>query len=161
MTRRWVVGIVLGALALWPSMGWAAEHGGKEHGGTAAPAATQEHGGEAVQEVEPTAEELRQAIRDYIQAVEQDEGVFTIMDESAGTERTLQLIRVHERVGKTGDYYYSCTDMKDVSSAEVLDLDFDIEASEGELSVVDVRIHKVNGQARYTYDDHDNRIPLM
>jgi len=40
--------------------------------------------------------------------------------------RRLELVRVHERVGKTGDYYYSCTDMKDVNSGDELDLDFNI-----------------------------------
>ena len=67
---------------------------------------------------------------------------------------------MHERVGKTGDYYYSCTDMRDTSSRELLDLDFDVEHDNGLLTVVDVRIHKLNGKPRYTYDDKDNRIPL-
>jgi hypothetical protein len=67
---------------------------------------------------------------------------------------------VHERVGKTGDYYYSCTDMLDAGSQELLDLDFDVEAEGGALEVVDVRIHKVSGKARYTYDDNDHRISL-
>ncbi|MBI3324709.1 MAG: hypothetical protein HYZ92_05460, partial [Candidatus Omnitrophica bacterium] len=66
-----------------------------------------------------------------------------------------------ERVGKTGEAYYSCTDMKDAASGEILDLDFDVADEDGVLEVVDVRIHKVSGQARYTYDDQDNRIPLM
>jgi len=133
------------------------EHGGKEHGGTAA---TQEHAGQ-IPQVPPTAEQLRQSIRDYIARIEEEEGAFTIEDEVAGGTRTLTLERVHERVGKTGDFYYSCTDMRDASTNELLDLDFDVEEAGSELNVVDVRIHKVNGQARYTYDDKDNRIPLL
>ena len=51
--------------------------------------------------------------------------------------------------------------MKDTKTGDLLDLDFDVEAlPDGMLEVVDVRIHKVNGAARYTYDDQDNRIPL-
>ena len=164
MRRMWLWGVLVGALAMVPSVGHAVEHGGKEHGGLPAGQAgtTQEHAGApVVQQVEPTAEQIRQAIRDYIQVVEQEEGAFTILDEIAGVERTLELVRVHERVGKTGDYYYSCTDMNDVSSGELLDLDFDVEASGGELSVVDVRIHKLDGKPRYTYDEQDHRIPLM
>jgi len=69
-------------------------------------------------------------------------------------------VRVHERVGKTGELYYSCTDMQDTSTGELLDLDFDVEANDEQLEVVDTRIHKVNGQERYTYDEQDNRIPL-
>ena len=35
-----------------------------------------------------------------------------------------------------------------------------MEDNGGALSVVDVRIHKVNGVERYTYDANDNRIPV-
>jgi len=114
----------------------------------------------------PTADQLRQTIRDHIVKQETLQktmglpGAFAVMDERTGEFRNLELIRVHERVGKTGDYYYSCTDMKDVNSGDELDLDFDIEDNDGELSVVDVRIHKDNGNPRYTYDQNDNMIPL-
>jgi len=163
---------VSGLLLLSPSV-FAGEHGGKEHaggatkehGGTAAPKAkehggtTQEHGGQALK-VEPSAEQIRQAIRDHIASTEQKKGAFTIKDEATGATRTLKLVRVHDRVGKTGEFYYSCTDMRDVKSEELLDLDFDVEAKGGQLKVVDERIHKLEGQARYTYDENDNRIPL-
>ncbi len=169
MTRRVWVGLLVMEVGLL-SAGWsayAAEHGGKEHGGTtAAPTVakehggtTQEHGGQAVN-VEPSAEQIRQAIRDHIALIEQEEETFTLEDDVTEATRTLQLVQVHERVGKTGELYYSCTDMQDVDSGELLDLDFDVDASGEELEVVDVRIHKVNDQARYTYDEHDNRIPV-
>ncbi len=93
--------------------------------------------------------------------VKKDQGSFTIADSETGTTRELRLVRVHQRVGKTGSLYYSCTDMKDVENRELLDLDFDVDVSGGDLSVVDVRIHKVDGEARYTYDEDDNRIPLI
>ncbi len=110
---------------------------------------------------QPTAEELRDTIRRYIQRQEQALGFFTISDpKDKGKLRTLSLIRVHERVGKTGDYYYSCTDMKDVATGDQMDLDFDISDSGRELKVVAVRIHKDNGKPRYTYDANDNLIAL-
>ncbi len=110
---------------------------------------------------EPSAEQLRQTIRDYITRQETALGTFTIPDSrEKGTLRTLTLVRVHERVGKTGDYYYSCTDMKDVATGDVLDLDFDVAETGTALNVVAVRIHKDNGKPRYTYDDHDNLVPL-
>lgn len=168
---------ISGLLWLAPSV-FAAEHGGKEHGGkehggtatregsgTVTPQAkehggtTQEHGGQAIK-VEPSAEQIRQAIRDHIAFTERKGGAFTIEDDVTGSTRTLQLVRVHERVGKTGDYYYSCTDMRDAQSGELLDLDFDVDATGGQLDVVDVRVHKVEGSARYTYDENDNRVPL-
>ena len=154
------VGLVVGALAvgLWAH---AAEHGGHEHGGqTQEPGGQpQEHGGAAVQ-AEPSAQEIRDAIAAYVQQVEVEDGAFTIEDEVTGATRTLTLVRVHERVGKTGELYYACTDMQDAASGETLDLDFDVGADGGELNVVDVRIHKVSGTPRYTYDEHDNRIPV-
>ena len=110
---------------------------------------------------EPTAEQLRQTIRDYIKWHEGKLGTFTIPDSrQIGKLRTLQLIRVHDRVGKTGDYYYSCTDMKDVATGDQLDLDFDVSDKGSKLQVVAVRIHKDNGKPRYTYDEHDNLVPL-
>ncbi len=109
----------------------------------------------------PSAEQLREAIRAYIDGQEKATGGFTLPDPSQkGKLRTLQLVRVHERVGKTGDYYYSCTDMKDVASGDELDLDFDISDTAKELKVVAVRIHKDNGNPRYTYGPNDELIPL-
>ncbi len=156
-----MVGGMSGLLWLQPA-GFAAEHGGKEHAGTATQAqssTTQEHSGQTLK-AEPSAEQLRQAIRDHIASSEWKNGAFTIKDEVTGAIRTLKLVRVHERVGKTGNFYYSCTDMRDVKTGEVLDLDFDVSANAGALKVVDERIHKVSGKARYTYDGKDNRIPL-
>ena len=156
----------------------AAEHGGattapagKEHGGTtttpaATPAAkkehggaTHEHGGTAVQ-AEPSAEQIRQTIQQHVQGIAKQHGTFSINDPVTGAARQLELVRVHDRVGKTGSLYYSCTDMRDTKTSEALDLDFDVSATGGNLKVVGQRIHKVNGQPRYTYDEHDNRIPV-
>lgn len=110
---------------------------------------------------EPSAEQLRSTIRAYVQTQEKLTGSFTIPDaKQKGKLRTLSLIRVHERVGKTGDYYYSCTDMKDVATGDELDLDFDVSDTGKELKVVAVRIHKDNGKPRYTYSDRDELIPL-
>lgn len=157
MTHRFLKGLVVvgisGFLGAAISVD-AAEHGGKEHGGT-----TQEHGGQAVK-AEPSAEQIRQAIQNHVQGIVQKDGSFKIKDPVTGTQRTLDFVRVHERVGKTGGLYYSCTDMRDKQTGQLLDLDFDVKAEKEGLRVVDTRIHKVNGQARYTYDEHDNRIPV-
>ena len=161
MKRRVMAGVLVGTAAMLAAgIGWTAEHGGataapasKEHGG-------KEHGGQAVSPAEPSAEQLRQAIRDHITKTARDKGAFTIQDTVTGKARTLTLVGVHDRVGKTGAYYYSCTDMRDAQSGELLDLDFDVDAKNGKLAVVDTRIHKVGGQARYTYDDKDHRIPV-
>ena len=110
---------------------------------------------------EPSADQLRDTIRKYIQGQQEKLGGFTVADpKEKGKLRTLSLIRVHDRVGKTGDYYYSCTDMKDAATGDELDLDFDVSDTGKALKVAAVRIHKDNGKPRYTYDANDNLIPL-
>ncbi|MCQ9208584.1 MAG: hypothetical protein NG712_04315 [Omnitrophica bacterium] len=139
----------------------AGEHGGKEHGGKEQSKKEQsgkEHGG--VSTVEPTAENIRETMLAYVLKQSAETGTFDIDDPETGDTRRLSLIRVHQRVGKTGNYYYSCADFKDVDTKELLDLDLDVEYKNGKLGVVDVRIHKLSGQERYTYDENDNRIPV-
>ncbi len=110
---------------------------------------------------EPTPEALRSTIRNYVDAEEQSKGFFSVVDPKTGAARKLKLERVHERVGKTGNYYYSCADLKDTETGDLLDLDFDVSDANNELKVVDIRIHKDNGKPRYTYDANDNMIPVQ
>lgn len=100
-------------------------------------------------------------MKSYVESESQKTGGnFEVLDPDTNKTRKLSLTRVHERVGKTGDYYYSCADFQDVDSGELLDLDLDVADQNGQLKVVDVRVHKVGGKERYTYDANDNRIPL-
>ena len=134
----------------------AAEHGGKsvgkEHGGTA----QKEHGGTSA----PSADAIRKAMKDYVKDQSKATGTFDVPDPETGKTRKLELLKVHERVGKTGDYYYSCADFKDTATGQMLDLDLDVQDTGGKLSVVGVRIHKLEGKERYTYDENDNRVPI-
>lgn len=109
---------------------------------------------------EPTAGELRDTIRKYISQQEKQLGIFAILDRNDGSIRPLELVGVHERVGKTGNFYYSCTDMRDLETGELRDLDFDISDEGGILRVVSVRIHKDDGIPRYTYGDKDELMPV-
>lgn len=163
--RRWMrnglMGIgVSGLLSVVAVPADAAEHGGQEHGGTAQEHGGQEHGGQPVN-AEPSAEHIRQTIQHHVQGIAQKESAFAVNDPVTGTTRQLEFVRVHDRVGKTGDLYYSCTDMRDKQTGELLDLDFDVQAIGDQFKVVDQRIHKVAGKARYTYDEHDHRIPVV
>ena len=108
----------------------------------------------------PTPTDLRGTIANHIKTQEKNQGAFMVVDERTNEPRRLELVQIHERVGKTGDYYYSCTDMKDVKTGDLLDLDFDIQDNNEKLDVAAIRIHKDNGKPRYTYDDKDNRIPV-
>lgn len=144
------------ALFVWMiPLAFAAEHGGKEHGGTT----TTKQGGQASMKA-PSADEIRTAMKNYVTEKSKATGTFDVKDIQTGTVRKLKLERIHQRVGKTGNYYYSCADFKDAVSGEMLDLDLDVQDKGGVLSVVDVRIHKVSGKERYTYDKNDNRIPV-
>ncbi len=109
---------------------------------------------------EPSPEALRNTIRNYVSREESAKGTFSVFDTKIGVIRALKLERVHERVGKTGNYYYSCADLKDTKTGDLLDLDFDVTDTNGTLKVVDVRIHKDNGKPRYTYDENDNMVPV-
>lgn len=125
------------------------EHGGMEHSGTPAAAA-------------PSDEDVRSAIRGYVEEeAGRAQGYFEVFDPEIEDIRQLSFVQVHERVGKTGDFYYSCADFKDADSGEMLDLDLDVEDQNGVLNVVDVRIHKVDGSPRYTYDENGSRIPVV
>ncbi len=108
----------------------------------------------------PTPTDLRGMIASYIKTQEKNHGAFMVIDERTNEPRRLELVQVHQRVGKTGSYYYSCTDMKDKKTGDLLDLDFDIQDNNEKLEVAAIRIHKDNGKPRYTYDDKDNRVPV-
>jgi len=145
----------------------AGEHGGSEHGGKTHAqehggddVSTNEHGGTAAAVSEPTNEDIRNAMTAYVTAQSAANGTFNVKDPDTGETASLTLVNVHERVGKTGDYYYSCADFTNADTGELYDLDLDVADNDGTLSVVEVRIHKVAGEARYTYDDDDNRIAL-
>jgi len=150
----------------------AGEHGGSEHGGD--DVSTNEHGGEAKGSTQeyggevktdsvkaaPTNDEIRGAMKAYVTAQSAANGTFNVKDPDTEETVSLSLVRVHDRVGKTGDYYYACADFTNANTGELYDLDLDVADNGGTLSVVEVRIHKVGGEARYTYDGDDNRIAL-
>ena len=175
MKKLTVIILTLG-LTFWAlPAGFAQEHGGtampQEHGGTAMEeedgammneeggTETHEHGG-AAEVKTPSADDIHAVMKKYIEEESQRTGTFNVVDPQTGTTQKLTLERIHERVGKTGDYYYSCADFKDTVSGELVDLDLDVKEENGQMGVVDVRIHKVDGEERYTYDGDDNRIPV-
>ncbi len=130
---------------------FAGEHGGKEHGGM-------QHSDHM--KAQPAAQDIKDSMAAYVKAQSAEKGYLEIFDSVAGKTRRLKLKRIHERVGKTGDLFYSCADFVDSESGQLLDLDIDVKNKDGILKVVDTRIHKVEGKPRYTYDENDNRIPL-
>ncbi|HUL36191.1 MAG TPA: hypothetical protein VLW47_00790 [Thermodesulfobacteriota bacterium] len=134
-----------------------AEHPGKdveksqgEHPGTKVDKPKAEHPGKPI-----TADFVKKSIQDHVKD-QSKEGVFMIRDEKLNKEWKLKLDKVHdpvrsfEKEGKT--YYFTCVDFKSVDGNDILDIDFWMVPKGDKLEVTDTKIHKVNGDARYTYE---------
>jgi hypothetical protein len=121
----------------------AAEHGGSP---------MSEHPGKAV-----SAREVKSAIKGHVQTLSRaNDGIFVIKDDKLGKEWRLKLDKIHEPVrqfekdGQT--VYFACSDFKAVESPDILDIDFWMVKKGDALTVIDTRIHKVNGTPRFTYE---------
>ena len=108
----------------------------------------------------PADDDVRATIQEYINAVSKASGTFNINDPASKKTLNLSFVKIHKKVLKTGDNYYACADFKDINTREKYDLDLDVADNNGVLSVVELRIHKVGGKARYDYDDNNNRIAI-
>jgi len=128
---------------LFSSVVGAAEHPGKS---------TIEHPGKAV-----SAESVKKAIQSHVDSqAKAHGGVFTINDEKTNKTWKLKLSKVHDPVrtfekdGKT--IYFACSDFNSVEGKDVLDIDFWMVPERGGFTVTETRIHKVNGEPRFTYE---------
>lgn len=108
----------------------------------------------------PNPDTMRETIELYVAQQERLQGAFALVDGKHSSLRWLKLIRIHEKIGKTGNYRFVSADMRDVKSGDLLELDFDISNQKGELRIVDIRIRKENGKARYTYGENSNIVPV-
>jgi hypothetical protein len=143
--------IAAAALAALPLSGisTAAEHGGTPMGGQS----TIEHPGKAA----VTAEAVKKVIKEHVQTAESlNDGVFLIRDDKLNKEWRLKLDKIHDPVRqfeKNGQtIYFACSDFKALDSSDVLDIDFWMVGKGTKLEVIETRIHKVNGEPRFTYE---------
>ena len=158
---------------------FAAEHPG-EHPGAPAKAEQAEHPGEATSEqpgehkehpgtthetehpgeaATPSAGEIIKAIKDHIASVTNaNNGVFPLEDPQEGKALNLKLEKVHEdKVShiKKEDACFACTDFV-AEDGTMYDVDFWMKKDPGgELYVYDTKIHKKNGEPRFTYQDDE------
>lgn len=118
-----------------------------------------EHPGEKVEKKGKaiTAKVVKQSIKEHVKAASKaTDGVFVIKDDKLNKEWKLKLAKIHdpvrkfEKEGKT--IYFACSDFKVVDSKDVLDIDFWMVEKNGTLEVIDTKIHKLNGEPRYTYE---------
>jgi hypothetical protein len=128
---------------LFTYFGDAAEHPGKS---------TTEHPGKAI-----SADSVKEAIKSHVENQEKAHGgVFTIEDAKLNKTWKLKLAKIHDPVrtfeqgGKT--IYFACSDFNSTEGKDVLDIDFWMTPKDGMLSVTETKIHKVNGEPRFTYE---------
>lgn len=127
----------------------AAEHPG---GSVEHPGAAVAKKGKAI-----TAKVVKSSIKGHVKAESKAHGgVFVVQDDKLNREWKLKLDKIHDPVrkfekdGKT--IYFACSDFKAVDSKDVLDIDFWMEEKDGSLVVTDTKIHKLNGEPRFTYE---------
>jgi hypothetical protein len=150
-----LISIVLGTalLVLVLSPLHAAEHPGS------GVSSVLEHPGAKVEQKEKaiTTDVVKKAIQDHAQAMSKAHGgVFMIRDDKLNKIWQLKFVKVHDPVstfqkdGRT--IYFACSDFKSVDGKDLLDIDLWMVPEGDKLEVVDTKIHKVNSQARYTYE---------
>ena len=104
-----------------------------------------------------TADVVKKSIQDHAAAMSKAHGgVFMIRDDKLNKNWQLKFVKVHDPVrmfqkdGQT--IYFACSDFKSVDGKDLLDIDFWMVPEGDKLEVTDTKIHKVNGEARYTYE---------
>ncbi|MDX1631577.1 MAG: hypothetical protein R3234_06940 [Thermoanaerobaculia bacterium] len=104
-----------------------------------------------------TADELADAIAAYVQDRAGDDGYMSIEDPKTDEELELKLDKVHrERLSKVAPHtYFACADFV-TRDGIVYDLDVFMKGTDPEaLEFHDLSIHKVDGEARYTWYEKD------
>lgn len=106
------------------------------------------------------------AIHEFITKNKDEDGNITVKDDATGEDLKLQFVEMHRPVRRlTGEgKYFACTDFrKPGSKDEYYDLDFWVDEDSGDLTVNNVKVHKVPVQEdgiwtqkdRYTFEGMD------
>lgn len=131
---------------------------GKEHPKGGEHPAGHEHPVGSKHWTKQMSKEYTKAVEDFV--AKSPEG-FKVKDAKLGKEWTLKLLGVHKKkVVHLGDKkFFACADLKSTGTKDKLDLDFYASKAGDAWTIDQVLIHKVNGQARYTYNDANERVP--
>lgn len=116
------------------------------------------------------AEDIKEAMMDYIAERADADGVFRMRDDKTGEMLELRFVKIHDPVRVIGsNTYFACTDFHVVGEEKKLyDLDFWLRPENGRLVVYDEKVHKeprrslLYGwykQPRYTFVN-DRVVPL-
>ena len=129
---------------------------------SAVPALAQqkEHPKEHPQEHPPSGKKLSTddidaAIRAHIEEKSKASGGrFEVRDDVLNKTWSLELVRVHkDKLQALADgRYFACVDFS-ASDATMVDVDFFLKKDGDKLAVTDTTVHKVDGKARYNYEE--------
>lgn len=108
----------------------------------------------------------KQMSKEFVTAVEahvaKSGESFPIHDEKLKKDWKVSLIQVHKKaVAHLGESrFFACADFKTADgSKDKVDLDFYATKAASGWTIDKVLIHKVNGKARYTYNDKNEMVP--
>ena len=110
-------------------------------------------------------DDLEKAIKSAVAAKEKSGGgYYKLADDVTKKTLLLKLDHVHrERLSRLDENtYFACTDFKS-SDGHTVDVDFFMKNKGGKLAMSDARVHKIDGKARYNWEEKDGfwkRVPV-
>lgn len=105
------------------------------------------------QPVAITTEKLARVIREHIGLGAQlNGGYYVVIDKQSDKALMLKLQKIHDdRLSMISDgLYFVCVDMR-AEDGTLYDIDFFLKETNGDLTVSEAMVHKVNGKPRYTW----------
>jgi len=102
-----------------------------------------------------SADDIDAAIRAHIEDKSKaSSGRFEVRDDVLNKTWSLELVRVHkDKLQALADgRYFACVDFK-APDATMVDVDFFLKKDGDKLAVTDTTVHKVDGKARYNYEE--------
>ena len=147
MRKPLSLAIALTCLAFFSN--WALAQEKKEH--------PKEHPEHPKSERKVSTDEIDKAIREHIEkTAKASGGKFPVKDDVLKKNWELELVKVHkDRLQALADgTYFACVDFK-AADGTMVDVDFFLKKGEDGLAVTDTTVHKINGKARYNYEEKD------
>jgi hypothetical protein len=103
-----------------------------------------------------TVEDIDKSITTAIKEQAKADGMFHVKDNVLDKTWNLTLVKVHKDklTALDATNYFACVDFK-ADDGTMVDVDFFLKSQDGKLNVTDTSVHKVNGTARYMYQEKD------
>lgn len=103
-----------------------------------------------------TTVDIDKAITAHITDASKADGKFHAKDNVLKKTWDLTLVKVHKDklTALDAENYFACVDLK-ADDGTMVDVDFFLKNDHGKLVVTDTSVHKINGEARYMYEEKD------